>query len=1186
MRFSVMFFASDQSAPGVDKYRLVLESARFADHHGFQSVWVPERHFTALGSLYPNPAVLHAALARETTRLRLCAGSVVLPLHDPIRVAEEWAMVDNLSGGRVGISFASGWNPDDFAFFPDRYQNRSAALYPGIEQVRALWRGQPITIRNGLGKETSVRIYPAPVQPELPFWVTAAGNPRTFEQAGAIGARLLTHLLDQDTEALASKLAIYRAARARAGHDGRGHVTIMVHTYVGQDWTSTIEQARAPYVSYIKANIGLLQALADSRDRQVDTKKLSPAELDAFIHFLYDRFVSQRALIGTPDSCFALVESLARAGVDEVACLLDFGPPVELALANLEHLDRLRVRAEVELPGERELARGTIEIPRDLDLGAGAAAAPAPAAAAAGGEPVGPAPASTAPASLEALRARCVKQQSHDEFYRRIAESGAHYGPTMRTIEGIWLGDGEVLARLRLDPSLGGEQTLYGIHPTLLDNCFLLLATLVPVASAQGGRLIGLPRGVRRFELLGEPCGVVWSHMVLGPPTAEGPTGDVRIFDEDGRVVVEAEGLQVSLVEAPRRAARPIDALLYRMTWQPEPPRPRAQGSGPRGPWLILADRGGCGDALAELLRQRGEVVAVAKPGDAFRAPGRDPGAIRPASPDDAEQLVAGLGNGRAPRQIVHLWSLDVPPGDDPQALAEAELLGLSSALYLAQALVRRGGSELPRLHCVTRGAQTAGQDVDGGVASPAQAALWGLGRVIGAEHPEIWGGLVDLAVGMDPRTAGEALARWLAEASPEDQVLLRRQRYVARLARDEAYAPAAAPQGFDERGTYLVTGGLGDLGLKVAAWMAERGARHLVLMTRRELPAADAPEAAHGPAARRWEAVRAIERLGATVEIAAVDVGDRAQLDAWYEQFRRRSAPALRGVVHLAAVTRGATVMNLTAAALRDVLQPKAAGALHLHARLRDEPLDFFVLFSAVPGLVGWIGAGAGNYAAANAFLDALAHHRRAAGRPAASLDYGPWSEIGMAAREDGALGQLGRVGIGAMTPEQGLGAMDYAMSADLPQLVIASIDWPRFFAAFPRARTSPLLSALVAEDGDTARGAAAAAVRTSLAVLPAGERSQFLEGYLKGHIARVLSVAPARLDPHRSLLTLGLDSLTSIEIKNRIEAELSVTIPIVQLLKGPSISQLAARLLPLIDLTGLPTAPSAEEPFEELVI
>jgi natural product biosynthesis luciferase-like monooxygenase protein len=236
-----MFFASSEDLGAGDKYGWVIEAARYADREGFESVWVPERHFGKWGGLYPNPSVLHAALARETRRVRLRAGSVVLPLHDALRVVEEWSVVDNLSGGRWTCRLP-GWNAADFVLALQRYADRHEELFAGIETVKRLWRGESLRRRAGDGQEVAVRTYPSPVQREAGVWVTAAGNPRTFERAGEIGANLLTHLLDQGVEELGRKIALYRQARARGGHDpDSGQVSVMLHTLVGAE----VEQARA-----------------------------------------------------------------------------------------------------------------------------------------------------------------------------------------------------------------------------------------------------------------------------------------------------------------------------------------------------------------------------------------------------------------------------------------------------------------------------------------------------------------------------------------------------------------------------------------------------------------------------------------------------------------------------------------------------------------------------------------------------------------------------------------------------------------------------------------------------------------------------------------------------------------------------------------------------------------------------
>ena len=231
--FSLLFFASQPAAFQRDKFDLFRETTRFADDHGFEAVWIPERHFHAFGGIFPNPALAGVVLAETTERLRIRAGSVVMPLHHPIRVAEEWAVVDNLSDGRVDVSFAIGWNPNDFALAPEAYTDRKRRTFDGIEVVRRLWRGESIETANGLGQTTRVQIHPLPRQKDLTVWLTCSGGSERFVEAGEHGFNVLTALLFQGVDDLREKLAAYREARARTGHPGAGRVTLMLHTFIG-----------------------------------------------------------------------------------------------------------------------------------------------------------------------------------------------------------------------------------------------------------------------------------------------------------------------------------------------------------------------------------------------------------------------------------------------------------------------------------------------------------------------------------------------------------------------------------------------------------------------------------------------------------------------------------------------------------------------------------------------------------------------------------------------------------------------------------------------------------------------------------------------------------------------------------------------------------------------------------------
>jgi natural product biosynthesis luciferase-like monooxygenase protein len=338
--FSLFFFA-DSGAAGGDGYRLLLDSARFADANGFSAVWTPERHFHPFGGLYPNPAVTGAAVAAVTQRVGVRAGSVVAPLHHPVRIAEEWSVVDNLSRGRVGVSFASGWHAGDFVLRPESYADRKGAMVEAVETVRRLWRGEEVEFLDGAGEKRAVRIFPAPVQPELPVWVTSAGSPETFRVAGRIGAGLLTHMLGQDHDRLAQNIAAYR----QAGADGRGHVALMLHTLIGTDRTEVREAVREPFSDYLRSSADLVvKASSGLLPPGFEVDRLPARDKEFLIAHAFDRYFTTSGLFGTVDDAVETVGRLRAIGVDEIACLIDFGVPRDDVLGSLAHLAELRRR--------------------------------------------------------------------------------------------------------------------------------------------------------------------------------------------------------------------------------------------------------------------------------------------------------------------------------------------------------------------------------------------------------------------------------------------------------------------------------------------------------------------------------------------------------------------------------------------------------------------------------------------------------------------------------------------------------------------------------------------------------------------------------------------------------------------------------------------------------------------------
>lgn len=358
--FGLFYFSSDAEAAGQDRYGLLLESAKFADAHGFSSIWTPERHFHAFGGLFPNPAVTGAAVAAVTERLAIRSGSIVLPLHHPVRVAEDWAIVDNLCGGRVGLSIAPGWQPVDFVIRPEAYGERHQQMFAALDTVQRLWRGEEVEFPDAEGVPRKVRTQPRPIQTELPIWVTAAGSPETFRKAGEQGANVLTHLLGQTVGEIGQKVAVYREARRAAGHPGPGIVSVMLHTFVGTDLDTVRDTVREPMIAYLGSALSLVKGFANTwaafKRRadgtaamgDVDLDELEPDELRDLLEFSFERYFETSAMLGTPDKCVDIVRDLAAEGVDEVACLVDFGVPRGAVLEHLPHLDEVRRRC-VEL---------------------------------------------------------------------------------------------------------------------------------------------------------------------------------------------------------------------------------------------------------------------------------------------------------------------------------------------------------------------------------------------------------------------------------------------------------------------------------------------------------------------------------------------------------------------------------------------------------------------------------------------------------------------------------------------------------------------------------------------------------------------------------------------------------------------------------------------------------------------
>ena len=352
MKVSLFFFSADVDDDPWDKHALVLECAELADELGLHAVWVPERHFDPFGAPYPSPGLLLAAIAARTTRVNLRSGSVVLPLRDPLLVAEEWGVLDSLSRGRMGMSLASGWHADDFVLNPEGYADRKQVLEDRLADLRALWRGDSVERPGPGGRQVEVRTYPRPRRmPDV--WLTSTGNPQTWQAAARLELNVLTAMLEQSLDEIAEKVGLYRTALAEAGKPERGReITCMLHAHLAADPDEARKRVREPLRHYLTAHLNLFEKFAATQDLGVHPDDVTDADRQALVEHGLRRYIDSSGLFGSVESCLPTVDRLRAAGITELGCLIDFGLPREQVLDSVRELAKLHAAL-----GERAVGR-------------------------------------------------------------------------------------------------------------------------------------------------------------------------------------------------------------------------------------------------------------------------------------------------------------------------------------------------------------------------------------------------------------------------------------------------------------------------------------------------------------------------------------------------------------------------------------------------------------------------------------------------------------------------------------------------------------------------------------------------------------------------------------------------------------------------------------------------------------
>lgn len=733
---------------------------------------------------------------------------------------------------------------------------------------------------------------------------------------------------------------------------------------------------------------------------------------------------------------------------------------------------------------------------------------------------------------IKDIKNRCDEIKSQKSHFQEMDNAGLHYGLSFQGIKQIWYNKEEALAEIHMPEVLKGEQEIYQFHPALLDACFQTLAVLL---SSKEKEEALLPISMESIELYQNPKSKLWSYISeISREGAKHYHTDINILDEKGSAIMLIKGLKLVRTQIGQlnQNSQNLNKMLYSTSWNLQQERNAELSLTERnlqdsGNWLILSDRRGISKELATILKEQNESVVEVYQDE-----------IDITNNENWEKLIEESFSTL--KGVVNFWGME-------QTIEQEVLHG---SLCLLQTLDKKKWDNTPRFWWVTKGAQAVKENLE--LMNVNQSTIWGMRSSISLEMSAYKPTCIDLDSSEEKvsRSEIQQLFEEIWNPSLENQIAYRQNnRYVARLNkhRIENKQNNELDSAIDKNKYYLITGGLGSLGLKIAKSLVDNGAKHICLVGR-SLPLEKAKQQ-----------IVFLEEKEANVQVFQADISQEKEVQKLFKDMDEKLPVSLGGLIHAAGVLDDGLLQQQNWKRFSKVLAPKVAGTWNLHQQTKDRHLDFFVCFSSMTSIIGTIGQS--NYAAANAFMDALVYYRKGKGLPALSINWSAWAESGMASSmKTKDQERIRNMGLAEIAVSDGLKVFINLLKSNATQVGVAHIDWSKYFDAQRKEKKNKFLEVFSAPTQENNNEDFIKLLND----IPVEERERFLFEKVREEIAKVLGFAsPDDIEARQPLFDLGVDSLLTIDLRNRLEATLCEELSTSLIFDYPTLEVLVQYLL-----------------------